>query len=529
MATITSLGGPATEVEDRRRDRRWALIIGGAALTWAAWRAGFSNGVVNTRGLSSFGEFWVAALQPELSADFVRLTIDAALTTLALAILGTVVSIVFGIAGAVATSELLWKAHPLRTVMRGALVVPRGIHEVIWALLLVQIFGFDPIVAVLAIAVPFGAVTAKVFAEAIDETDPQPFNQLRATGAGTLSALFYGVLPTVRHDLVSYSFYRMECAVRSAAVLGVVGVGGLGFQLDLSFETLRYNEIWTLIFALMILSGGIDRWSSVIRRSSEERVSRFSFAAVLILVPLSAWWAGLDFFGLFRERSVSLAGELLGELVSPRLGPGGWGELIEATVDTVALSLLALFVAVVGGVITAVVARRRTERAQGPTTTARTSGFVIRIALLLARAVPAPMWAFLAVLVLFPGLWPGAVGLGIYNLGVLGRLFADVFEDRDTAATDQLLVTGAGPTTAFVYGALPTVAGRMVALALYRWEVIVRETVVVGVVGAGGLGQLINDHLVARDFSAVSGAVLALIGLTVIVDSLGSRLRHQLR
>ena len=139
------------------------------------------------------------------------------------------------------------------------------------------------------------------------------------------------------------------------------------------------------------------------------------------------------------------------------------------------------------------------------------------------------MWAFLAVLVLFPGLWPGAVGLGIYNLGVLGRLFADVFEDRDTAATDQLLVTGAGPTTAFVYGALPTVAGRMVALALYRWEVIVRETVVVGVVGAGGLGQLINDHLVARDFSAVSGAVLALIGLTVIVDSLGSRLRHQLR
>ena len=153
----------------------------------------------------------------------------------------------------------------------------------------------------------------------------------------------------------------------------------------------------------------------------------------------------------------------------------------------------------------------------------------MRFALLLARAVPAPMWAFLAVLILFPGLWPGAVGLGIYNLGVLGRLFADVIEDRDTAATDQLLLTGAGPTTALLYGALPSVAPRIVALALYRWEVIVRETVVVGVVGAGGLGQLINDHLVARDFSAVSGAVLALIALTVLADLVGSRLRRQLR
>ena len=529
VATVTSPPRVTLRHADRQRDRRRAVAIAAVALAWAAWRAGFDNGIVNTRGFSSFAEFWSAAFRPELSVEFIRLTADAALTTLALAILGTVASILFAAVGAIVTSELLWKQHPLRSLARGVLVVPRGIHEVIWALLLVQIFGFDPVVAVLAIAIPYGAVTSKVFAEAIDEADPQTFHQLRATGASRASALFYGVLPTIRHDLVSYSFYRMECAVRSAAVLGVVGVGGLGFQLDLSFETLRYNEIWTLIFALMILSGGIDRWSSVIRRSSEERVNRYSLVAVLVLVPLSVWWAGLGLSRLWGGRTATLANELIGELVRPRLGPGGWSELIRATIDTVALSLLALAVAVVGGLIAAIIARRRTERAHGASSPGRASGFVMRFALLLARAVPAPMWAFLAVLILFPGLWPGAVGLGIYNLGVLGRLFADVIEDRDTAATDQLLLTGAGPTTALLYGALPSVAPRIVALALYRWEVIVRETVVVGVVGAGGLGQLINDHLVARDFSAVSGAVLALIALTVLADLVGSRLRRQLR
>ena len=529
MVTATPIRAVTVENQDRQRDRRQAIAIAAVALVWAAWRAGFDNGIVNTRGWPSFAEFWTAALRPELSGEFVSLAADAALTTLALAILGTAASILFAVVGAAATSELLWNEHPLRSLARGVLVIPRGIHEVIWALLLVQVFGFDPLVAVLAIGIPYGAVTSKVFAEAIDEADPQTFHQLRATGASRGSALLYGVLPTVRHDLVSYSFYRMECAVRSAAVLGVVGVGGLGFQLDLSFETLRYNEIWTLIFALMILSGGIDRWSTVIRRSSEERVSRFSLVAVLVLVPLSAWWAGLNIFELWRPRSAGLAIDLLSELLRPRLGPGGWGELIGATIDTLALSLLALVVAVVGGIAAAVIARRRTEHAQTPSSTTRATGFVMRLLLLLARAVPAPMWAFLAVLILFPGLWPGAVGLGVYNLGVLGRLFADVLEDRDTAPTDQLLLTGSGPTTALVYGALPSVAPRMVALALYRWEVIVRETVVVGVVGAGGLGQLINEHIVARDFAAVSGAVLALIALTWIADALGSRLRRQLR
>ena len=143
--------------------------------------------------------------------------------------------------------------------------------------------------------------------------------------------------------------------------------------------------------------------------------------------------------------------------------------------------------------------------------------------------MPAPIWAFLAVLVFFPGLWPGAIGLAIYNLGVIGRLFAEAIEETDAAPTDQLLATGSGRLSALLYGSIPAVSPRLIALSVYRFEVIVRETVVVGVVGAGGLGQLLNDHLVARDFSAVTGVIAVLTVAAIAVDALGNRLRHQLR
>jgi phosphonate transport system permease protein len=133
------------------------------------------------------------------------------------------------------------------------------------------------------------------------------------------------------------------------------------------------------------------------------------------------------------------------------------------------------------------------------------------------------------VLILFPGLWPGAVALGIYTLGVLGRLFAEAFEDRDPGPSTAVGLFGAGAVASFFYGTLPTAQTRLVSLSLYRWEVIARETVVVGVVGAGGIGQLMNDHLAARDFAAVTGVVIGLLVVTGAIDGASSGLRGMLR
>lgn len=509
------------------------LIVAGvaAAVTWSLWRAGVDR-IVNLSGWSSFARFWSAAARPTVERGFLELTADAAVVTLAYAALGTALALVVGTVAAVPLSELAFPTGPVRAVTRALLVVPRAVHEVLWALLAIQVLGFDPLVPVLAIGVPFGAVTAKVFAETIDEADRRPYHLLRAGGAGRLTALAYGVLPSIRGELLSYGFYRFECGIRSAAVLGVVGAGGLGFQLDLSFETLRYREIWTLILALMALSGAVEVWSSLVRRSRRPAVGRLSILAGLALVPASWAWVELDPSHLWSVRTRELAVDLAGRLLPPRPGPGGWGELALASVDTAAMSILALAIAVAGGLALAPLAARRPVGARtlgraGPGR--RLARVAASLTLLLFRAVPAPVWAFLVVLVLFPGQWPGAAALGIYTMGVLGRLYAEAFEDRDPAPTTSLRLLGAGSVTAFLYGTLPSASARLASLSLYRWEVIARETVVVGVVGAGGIGQLMNDHLAARDFASVTGVVLALLVVTGLIDRSSSALRPLLR
>lgn len=508
-----------------------------AACLWAATRATTGNDVFNSGGWPSFARFWTSVTNPELSGEFLRTTADATLTTAAYAVLGTVLSVAVGVMAGPIVSERVWESADrrpvwvwLRRAMRGivrlAFVVPRAVHEVIWALLLVQVLGFDPFVAVLAIGIQFGAVTAKVFGENIDDADPRPFRALRGAGAGRMAAVIYGIVPTIQRDLVAYSFYRLECAVRSAAVLGIIGAGGLGFQLDLSFESLKYGQIWTLIIALMILSGLTDAWSAAIRLRRSPRVIPLSWLVLAVAVPLSTWQVGLDPSTLWSERTRRLAGELLADLLPPHFGPGGWSELASATVATAAMSILATAIAVTGGLVVAFVAVRPSTRAS---VLRHAAGWLARLVLLLFRAVPAPAWAFLFVLILFPGIWPGAVALGVYNLGVLGRLFAETIEDHDEHTRRHLESSGAGTLQQIGYAILPSTAPRLTGLALYRWEVITRETVIVGIVGAGGIGRLIQDDLVARDFAAVAAAMCALVLLTALIDVVSTHMRAALR
>ncbi len=531
-----------------RDQRRRALIVALAGLTWAVFQIGAGD-LVNRRGWASFARFWTAVTEPALATEFVTLTIEAAGITLAFAVLGTALSVVIGGLGALTLSASITGGGILWRTARAVFAVLRSIHEVLWAILGIQVLGFDPLVAILAIGIPFGAVTAKVYAEIIDDADQRPYRNLRAQGAGRLAALAYGILPTVTPQLVSYGFYRLECSVRSAAVLGVLGIGGLGFQLDLSFESLRYGEIWVLIAALMLLSGVADAWSQLVRRAdasgtgasadaasahwSSRLLGRLALggsvrtwsAAVFAMLVVGSWVAvDPDLGRLWSGRSGTLGRELAAEVLRPSVGPDGWGTLLSASADTLAMSILAIAMAVLGGLLIAPVAARPLAAGTAERPARRVLGAAARLGLLLLRAVPAPVWAFLFVLVLFPGPWPGAVALGVYNLGVLGRLFAEAVEDADLAATAALRRLGAGTVTAFLYGTIPVVAPRVVSLARYRWEVIVRESVVVGVVGAGGLGQLINEHLAARDFAAVSGAIGALVVLALVIDVRWNRL-----
>ncbi len=539
-----------------RWDRRVWWIAGAVLVAGSAVRAGvdFSE-VLNARGFSQFTDFFAAMVRPELEWGFVKLAIREAGVTLGFAVLGTALSLVLGIIGGLVLTERVWlsaagsptKRHWVWRLARVVIAVPRSMHEVVFGLILVNILGLDPLVAILAIGIPFGSVTAKVFAELLDEVPRDAEQTLRAAGAGRLAAVLYGAVPHALGDILSNGFYRFECAIRSAAILGLVGAGGLGFQLALSFQTLRYNEMWTLLWALILLSGLADRWSSIVRKRRKlngvemhatlsvnpprrDPVLIASAAVFTVAVPALWWWLEADLSSLWSVRARTLGGELAAEAWPPQLGDEGLGGLVSDSVDTVALALLSLAIAWSIASLLAFISSRVDHKRTTPETLVRDClGILTRFFLLIARSVPPPVWAFLAVFVLKPGLWPGVAALAVYNLGVLGRLQGEVVENIDDAPGEVLQASGASALGVATYATIPAVSGRFVALGLYRWEVAIRETVVVGVVGAAGLGRTISEQSARFDYDGILASIFALIFVTLLVDLASSNIRRTIR
>ena len=114
-------------------------------------------------------------------------------------------------------------------------------------------------------------------------------------------------------------------------------------------------------------------------------------------------------------------------------------------------------------------------------------------------------------------------------MGVLGRLMAEVVDNLDQRPLDGLRTTGAGPVAIFFYGVLPQTLPRFLGYILYRWEVCLRATIIVGLVGAGGLGRIISEALSSFHYAGLSSALIALFGLTLMGDTVSQLLRRQLR
>jgi phosphonate transport system permease protein len=509
-------------------------------LIWSLAGAGlFSGPVLNPSGLRQFGRFAAAALSPELGAEFLGVLARATLVTVAYAVLGTALALLLGSLGAIAVARSTWgRRRGGWALTRAALAIPRGLHEAVWGLLLVNVLGLDPWVGVLAIGIPYGAVTAKVFADLLDEVPRGGYQALLAAGAGRGTAALYGLLPPAAGGLLSYSFYRLECAVRSAVVLGLIGAGGLGYQLSLSFASLRWEQVWTTVYALAVLCLLADVGGRAVRRRVAEpragggarlhrdRLLTTAATATVVLIAWSWWYLALTPATLVADRTL----EQLSYVLGAGWPPSADGELLaaigSATVDTVQMSVIAIALATVGAVLLSGAAARPPGQARPAR---RALGLVVRSGLLLLRAVPPPVWALVLLFVLLPGVLPGALALAVYTLGVLGRLVAGAAEEVDPRPRAALRAAGASPLAGWLYGTAPALTGPVLALALYRWEVAIRDTVLVGLLGAGGIGVLLSGRIATFDWAAVTTVLVAIVLLTLAVDLVSDRARTVLR
>jgi phosphonate transport system permease protein len=229
------------------------------------------------RNRETMGKFIGTFFPLATSAEFLRLLLRSTLETLAIATAGMVIAMLLGcpLALIVTRSLSISRIGPgpgyvlgrlVRLPARFVLTFFRSIPEIVWALLFVRAVGLGPAAGVLAIGVAYGGMLGKVYSEILESGDVRPITALLETGGGRLIAFLYGMWPVAVPELVSYTVYRWECAVRASVIMGFVGAGGLGQQMELSMRMLNGGEVSMILLIFLLLVVLADAISAFLRR-----------------------------------------------------------------------------------------------------------------------------------------------------------------------------------------------------------------------------------------------------------------------
>ena len=211
------------------------------------------------------------------NAEFLELVARETWRTVAMATAGITLALVLAIPLTLLSTRVLSVSalsgrmargpYWLRQVVRWLLIFLRSMPELIWALVFVRVVGLGPTAGVLAIALTYAGMLGKVYSEILESGETHATQTLLRNGSGRLQSFFYGLLPTNAAELTSYTVYRWECAIRSSVVLGFVGAGGLGQQLDNSMKMFNGGEVATMLLVFIALVALADKVSSWLRKS----------------------------------------------------------------------------------------------------------------------------------------------------------------------------------------------------------------------------------------------------------------------
>jgi phosphonate transport system permease protein len=219
--------------------------------------------LLSVEALGKMGAFARGFVPPAMDAPFLARTGWAALETLAISVLGTLLAVIGGLTLALPAAGR-WGA-PARFVARGVLNVARAIPELVWASMIVVAAGLGPFAGTLALAFHTTGVLGRLFAESLENVPREANDALRRNGVGATAAFWYSTLPQALPQLTSYTLYRWENNIRAATILGVVGAGGLGQMLYFHLSLFQTHEAATVLFAMFALVAVVDVLSNRLR------------------------------------------------------------------------------------------------------------------------------------------------------------------------------------------------------------------------------------------------------------------------
>ena len=454
--------------------------------------------IITRDPMAELGRLFSGLLQPSLFN--IEDPLIAILQTIAFAMLGVASGSVIGFALA-----QLFHFRLIRTMC--ALV--RAVHELFWALIFLQIFGLHPLTGLLAIGLPYAATFAKVYAEILEEGDRRTYDIIRQN-AGLTSAFFYARLPDLWQHFVTYTSYRLECGLRSSAVLGFVGLPTIGYYLSTAFLEGLYSEVWALLILFYLLIAGIKYWVRpkllpfyliispfIIANNSSisfDNVQRF-FTHDIIPYPIRHEEGLGELWLWFSDLFIN--------------------EALPGIINSLVLTQLAL---ILTGFITLLwfplISRLFFAR----------FGLGIgHLFLVIMRSTPEYILAFILLTLWGPSMLPAVVALALHNGAIIAHLMGR-YSDALTLRQDA--VKG---LNRYAYEVVPRIYAQFLAFLFYRWEIILRETGILGILGIATLGFYIDSAIqdIRLDRAMVLIAITAI--LNVGIDKLSRYIRSHLK
>ncbi|WP_281647685.1 ABC transporter permease [Parendozoicomonas sp. Alg238-R29] len=406
-----------------------------------------------------------------------------------------------GVALGAMTGFLLALAYRF-SIVRSISAFLRAIHELFWALIFIQVAGLSSLTGLLALAIPYAGTFAKVFGEIFEETNKAPAKAIRNGG---LSGFLYTTLPLAWKRIVDYTGYRFECGIRSSAVLGFVGLPTLGFYMETLFKQGEYSQAMAMLYALFVVIGSARLWL-------KRKLLPFYIVAAFIWLPPTADISWLLVWQFFTYDIVPAPlrtgyGDLsawLWMLLSRQAVPGVVNTVLLTQISLAATLLLSL-----------VLFPFHSKLFAGK------SKILGHGLLVVMRTTPEYLLAFLGVIVIGPSMLPGIFALGVHNAGILAHLigrYVDEFKLRDDAPRGMLL---------YLYEVLPRVYKQFLALLLYRWEVIQRESAILGILGISTLGFYIDSAFEELRMDRAFVLILITALLNIGTDALARYLRNR--
>jgi phosphonate transport system permease protein len=526
------------------------LVVWLAAL--AAWACGFDLETLRNKGggaqawrrlVEFLGAFGAPDLSPAVLARALRLTGE----TLAVAVLGTAMAAVLGLwLGACASQQAMVAAsHGRMRVLRRAatelarlvLDLLRGVPDFAWAVMMVPLLGQGPQAGIAALALNVGGILGRLFSEIFDAVPTRLLEPLRATGAGRLQTFVYGILPAGRDAMLSNGLLRWECAVRNASVVGVVGGGGLGSEIQLRLDYGEYHKVVTLLLCLLLLTLSSDALSQLLRSAvararAARRPSRIRgiaswFLPVAVTGAAAAWLlpgiATVLADGPELGDRLRSARDLFGGLLRPDLG--SLPAALHSALIPVAMALLATLLAAGGAAVAAFLASARLQVQAAMfagVTRGRARGFLLvvgtRATAALARAIPDVFWAMLLITFLGPGTLAGMLALAVHSFGILARIFTEGVDSAPLRSLEVVHAAGGRRLKTYAYGAVPAALPDWLANTFFQLEANVRAGIVLGFVGAGGLGFAFSMQFEFFRMTVAGAYLLVMVLLALALD-----------